>query len=250
MFEQSLLPKGHTRRWTVGVALLIEAAVVGILVLIPLLYVQVIPMPDLVTALTAPPPPPPPPPPPAAPKVAKLSPVRKFNPQGLTAPREIPKEVAQVNEPVIQSAPDVPMTGGVIGGIPGGVPGGIPGGVIGSLPNIAPPPPPPPPPPKAQASSPSRIQVGGQVQAAMILNEVEPVYPRLAASAHIGGVVRLKAVISKDGRIEDLKLISGHPLLVQAAMDAVRQWTYKPTVLNGNPVEVATEIDVNFTLSS
>ena len=84
----------------------------------------------------------------------------------------------------------------------------------------------------------------------MILNQVQPVYPRLAASARIGGVVRLKAVISKDGRIKDLKLISGHPLLVQAAMDAVRQWTYKPTVLNGKPVEVATEIDVNFTLSS
>jgi periplasmic protein TonB len=247
MFEQSLLPKGHTRRWTVGVALLIEVLVVGFLVLIPLLYVQVIPMPDLVTALTAPPPPPPPPPP-AAPKMAKITPVRKFNPQGLTAPREIPKEVAQVNEPVIQAEPDVPLTGGVIGGIPGGVPGGIPGGVIGSIPNIAPPPPPPP--PKVQPSAPTRIQVGGQVQAAMIVNQVRPVYPRLAASARIGGVVRLKAVISKDGRIEDLKLISGHPLLVQAAMDAVRQWTYKPTVLNGNPVEVATEIDVNFSLSS
>jgi protein TonB len=88
------------------------------------------------------------------------------------------------------------------------------------------------------------------VQAAKILNQVEPVYPRLAASARISGTVRLKAVISKDGHIENLSLISGHPLLVQAAMDAVRQWTYQPTVLNGNKVEVDTEIDVNFQLSS
>ena len=84
----------------------------------------------------------------------------------------------------------------------------------------------------------------------MVLNEVQPVYPRLASSARVGGVVRLKAVISKDGRIQNLTLISGHPLLVQSAMDAVRQWTYKPTVLNGNPVEVDTEIDVTFRLSS
>jgi len=249
MFEQSLLPSGRTRRWTVGVALLIEAVVVGILVLIPLLYVQAIPMPDLVTALTAPPPPPPPPPPPAAPKMAKITPMRKFDPKGLTAPREIPKEVAQMTEPVIQSAPDMPSVGGVMGGIPGGVMGGTVGGLIGSVPSVAPPPPPPPP-AKVEAPAATRIQVGGQVQAAMIVNQVEPVYPRLAASARISGEVRLKAVISKDGRIEDLKLISGHPLLVQAAMDAVKQWTYKPTVLNGNPVEVATEIDVNFALSS
>jgi protein TonB len=239
MFEQSLLPSGRTRRWTVGVALLIEAVVVGILVLIPLLYVQAIPMPDLVTALTAPAPPPPPPPP-AAPKMAKITSVRKFDPKGLTAPREIPKEVAQMTEPVIQSAPDMPSVGGVMGGRVGGL--------IGSVPSVAPPPPPPP--AKVETPAATRIQVGGQVQAAMILNQVQPVYPRLASSARISGEVRLKAVISKDGRIEDLKLISGHPLLVQAAMDAVKQWTYKPTVLNGNPVEVDTEIDVNFALSS
>jgi protein TonB len=166
----------------------------------------------------------------------------------LTAPREIPKEVAQVSEPAI-AAPAVPSIGGVVGGIPGGIAGGIAGGVLGSVPNIAPPPPPPPP-AKAEAPTPSRIQVGGQVEAAKILKQIQPEYPRLAASARISGTVRLKAVISKDGRIEDLSLISGHPLLVEAAMDAVRQWTYQPTVLNGNKVEVDTEIDVHFLLSS
>ena len=84
----------------------------------------------------------------------------------------------------------------------------------------------------------------------MILHQVQPEYPRLASSARIGGVVKLKAVIGADGRIKNLTLMSGHPLLVDAAMDAVRQWTYRPTVLNGKPVEVDTEIDVTFALST
>ena len=74
-------------------------------------------------------------------------------------------------------------------------------------------------------------------------------YPPLAKQARISGVVHLNAVIAKDGTIQDLKVISGHPLLIQAAMDAVRQWVYAPTLLNGEPVEVVTQIDVNFTLS-
>jgi protein TonB len=86
------------------------------------------------------------------------------------------------------------------------------------------------------------------VQAAKISNQVRPVYPQLARQARIQGTVRLEAVISKDGTIEELKLVSGHPLLVQAAMDAVKQWRYQPTMLNGVPVEVITTIDVNFTL--
>jgi periplasmic protein TonB len=251
MFEQSLLSKNKTRRpWTFALAVAIEALVVGVLILVPLMYVQAIPTPDLVTRLTlpAPPPAPPPPPPPAAArKIVKVTP-RKFNPQGLTAPREIPKQVAQVNEPAVPAMPDVPSIGGVVGGIPGGVPGGIAGGVVGSIPNVAPPPPPPAPKP-AEPATPARIQVGGQVEAAKILNEVQPKYPRIAAEARITGVVRLKAVISKDGHIQDLALISGHPMLVQAAMNAVRQWTYQPTELNGKKVEIDTEIDVTFTLS-
>jgi protein TonB len=88
------------------------------------------------------------------------------------------------------------------------------------------------------------------VQAAKLIHQVVPQYPQLAHEARLGGVVRLKAVIAKDGTIEDLSVISGHPLLVPAAMNAVKQWTYKPTFLNGVAIEVATEIDVTFTLSS
>ena len=82
------------------------------------------------------------------------------------------------------------------------------------------------------------------------MNKVQPLYPALAKQARIQGTVRLQAVIAKDGSVVELQVISGHPLLVQAALDAVRQWRYRPTLLNGEPVEVVTTIDVVFTLSS
>ena len=100
-----------------------------------------------------------------------------------------------------------------------------------------------------KAAVPSRIKVGGQVAAAKLVRQPKPVYPQLAKQARIQGVVKLHALISKDGTIEDLKAISGHPLLIPAALEAVRQWVYSPTLLNGEPVGVDTEIDVNFTLS-
>jgi protein TonB len=91
--------------------------------------------------------------------------------------------------------------------------------------------------------------VGGNVQAANLIKKVTPVYPPLAKQARIQGKVILSAVISKDGTIQDLKVISGHPLLIPSALEAVKQWVYQPTLLNGEPVEVSTQIDVNFTLS-
>jgi TonB family protein len=96
---------------------------------------------------------------------------------------------------------------------------------------------------------PQRIRVGGNVQAAMAISAPKPLYPPDAKQAGIQGVVRLNAIIGKDGTVIDLKAASGPPELVFAALDAVRQWVYKPTLLNGNPVEVVTVIDINFTLS-
>lgn len=96
---------------------------------------------------------------------------------------------------------------------------------------------------------PGAIRVGGNDQQSKLVSQPRPVYPALARQARIMGVVHLHALIGKDGTVKDLSVISGHPLLVQAAMDAVRQWTYEPTLLNGNPTEVFTQIDVNFTLS-
>jgi protein TonB len=244
MFEQSILPTGKTRKpWTISIAILAELAIVGVMVLIPLIFVQSLPMAELTSILTMPPPPPPPPP--AAARVARVTP-RQFKLNVLTAPVTIPKT------PVISASamPDLPSisANGVPGGVPGGVANGTIDGVLGSVSVAAPPPPPPPPP--APVATPSRIQVGGQVQAAKLIHQVVPQYPQLAHEARLGGVVRLKAVIAKDGTIEDLSVISGHPLLVPAAMNAVKQWTYKPTFLNGVAIEVATEIDVTFTLSS
>ena len=81
------------------------------------------------------------------------------------------------------------------------------------------------------------------------MSQPKPLYPPLAKQARISGTVRFTAIIGKDGTIQNLTLVSGHPLLVQSTQDAVRQWRYKPTMLNGEPVEVVTQIDVNFTLN-
>jgi len=96
---------------------------------------------------------------------------------------------------------------------------------------------------------PPRQVIGGNVMAAKLVRQEKPVYPPLAKQARISGTVKLAAMISKDGTIQDLKVISGHPLLIPAALEAVKNWVYQPTLLNGEPVEVSTQIDVNFTLS-
>jgi periplasmic protein TonB len=146
-------------------------------------------------------------------------------------------------------APSAGVVGGVPGGVPGGTPSGVIGGIIGGLPSAAPPPPPPPPAKVEKPPTPSRIRVGGNVQQASLLRQPKPTYPPLAKQARIQGTVRFEAVIAKDGTIQNLRVLSGHPLLIQSATDAVKQWVYKPTQLNGEPVEVVTTIDVNFTLA-
>jgi protein TonB len=93
------------------------------------------------------------------------------------------------------------------------------------------------------------VKIGGQVAEANLIRRVQPVYPPLAKSARVSGTVEFTAVISKEGNIENLQLVRGHPLLVNAAKEAVLQWKYRPTMLNGSPVEVVTDIIVNFTLS-
>ncbi len=103
--------------------------------------------------------------------------------------------------------------------------------------------------PTASGQPPSTIRVGGNVQAANLIEQMKPAYPPLAKQARIQGTVKFNALIGRDGLVENLEVVSGHPMLVQAALEAVRNWVYKPTLLNGNPVEVITVIDVNFTLS-
>ncbi len=100
----------------------------------------------------------------------------------------------------------------------------------------------------APQSEPQKVRVGGGVQQKKLVHQVHPVYPPLAKQARIQGTVRFTAIIGTDGTIRNLQLIGGHPLLVQAAQEAVQQWRYEPTLLNGQPVEVITQIDVNFSL--
>jgi protein TonB len=155
----------------------------------------------------------------------------------LVAPKAIPKDIKIIKE---EAAPDMSgMAGGVPGGVAGGSMGGVIGGVIGGMGGA------PPPPKPAQ----QRIRQGGSVQAALLLNKVQPIYPPLARQTRIAGTVRLHALISKSGSVESLEVLSGHPLLVRAAMDAVQQWRYRPTLLNGEAVEVDTTIDVIFSLN-
>jgi len=116
--------------------------------------------------------------------------------------------------------------------------GGVIGGVIGGMAEHRP----------AEAGA-TAHSPGRQRAAALLVNKVTPVYPPLARQTRISGTVRLHAIISKNGSIQSLEVISGHPLLVRAAMDAVQQWRYKPTLLNGEPVEVDTTIDVIFSLN-
>jgi periplasmic protein TonB len=250
MFEQTFIEGvGKTRKgWTVLVSFIGQMIILGIAILIPMIYFDALPKSTLTSFLVAPPPPPPPPPPPAAaPKVVRVIP-REFDAGRLMAPKVVPKQIAMIKEEELPP----PSAGGVVGGVPGGVPGGsaggVIGGIIGSVPTAAPPPPPPP--VKVEKPvTPQRIRVGGNVQQAKLIRQPKPIYPPLAKQARISGHVILNAIIGKDGTIQNLTVASGHPLLVPAAIEAVKQWVYAPTLLNGEPVEVVTQIDVNFTLS-
>ena len=250
MFEQTFVEGvGKTNRtWTVLLSFAAQIAAIGVAILIPMIYFDALPRTQLTSFLVAPPPPPPPPPPPAAVpvKMVKVIP-RQFDAGRLMSPKAVPKDIAMIKE---EELPPPSASAGVVGGVPGGVaggtPGGVIGGIIGSVPSAAPP---PPPPVEQKKATVQRIRVGGQVQQANLIRQPKPVYPPLAKQARIQGVVRFNAIIGKDGTIQNLTLISGHPLLVPAAQEAVKQWLYKPTLLNGEPVEVATVIDVNFTLS-
>jgi protein TonB len=257
MFEYSFVPSGRTGRpLSVAVAGLGQLIVVGGLIVAQLYFVESLPERGLLNALMlAPVPtaPPAPPPPMVAKRIPRAAPVqRKFNPDALVSPVVVPKTVAIISEapPVLEMET---ATGGVPGGIPGVPMASLGAGVMGNsnaLPEAPPPPkitaPAAPPPP----ATPLQIQVGGDVQAALLLVQTPPRYPIAARQARIHGTVKLMAIIGTDGKIKNLTIISGHPLLVQAALDAVRQWVYRATVLDGVPVEVNTDIEVRFGLTT
>lgn len=229
MFDDLVLSgkmKKTHKSWTVLLSTIVQSLILGVLILIPLIYTEALPKGMLSTFLVAPAPPPPPPPPAAPVKVVRP---RIVQPQRMVAPTVIPKKIEVIKD----EAPDIGAEGGI--GVAGGtgVVGGVLGGIIG-----------PPPPPKPKAP----IRVGGNVQAANLIRKIDPIYPQIAKTAHVSGTVLLHAIIAKDGTIQELQYISGPALLMKSAMDAVHEWRYKPTLLNGEPVEVDTQIQVVFTL--
>jgi protein TonB len=149
------------------------------------------------------------------------------------APVEAPKE--------IKAETGIEQAKGVVGGVEGGVVGGVTGGIVGGLAEAPPPPPPPPPPP-------APVRVGGNIKQPTKVKDVKPVYPAIAQSARVQGVVIIEATIGPNGAVQEAKVLRSIPLLDAAALDAVRQWQFTPTLLNGVPVPVIMTVTVNFTL--
>jgi protein TonB len=183
--------------------------------------------------ITAPPPPPPPPPAGAPPAPRAPAPVQ--------APQEPPKFLAPIEVPdtIATEAPstiDLGVEGGVPGGVEGGVPGGVVGGVVGGIPA-----PEATPPPKV-------VRVGGAIVAPKLAHRVNPEYPPLARQARVAGIVLLEAHVDTEGRVLDVKLLRGHQLLADAAIEAVKQWRYQPLLLNGIPTEFLLTVNVDFKL--
>ena len=246
MFEQSLLlePAGARKTGALATSLTIQTLAVGVLIVIPLLFSDRLPVVPSYIKLSLPAPPPPPPPGESAHTNSSSSSHRSLVPtKSFHAPRHVValSEIPQVQE---AEAPSVGFTG-----VEGGVPGGT--GVSTLMTQMFSPTIPQPKPavvdtPKQPAKP---LTVISEVQAAKLLRKVIPVYPPLARQMRVSGTVRLMGVVAKDGTIQQLQVVSGHPLLVTAALDAVRQWVYRPTLLNGQPVEVIAPIDVIFSLS-
>ena len=254
LFEVSLLDSSVAQRkrrtWSTLLSFVLQLFLIGLLLLLPLWFTDVPPKQQLLTLLEAPPPPPPPPPPPAAsnPSAAKVVKVTSNIANGrLRTPSRIPSKVQMIKED--EAPPPVATTGGVAGGVPGGIPGGqldgVIGGIISSSSSLAAVPRLSQPAPAVQ-----RVRVSQGVIKGLLIYRVEPAYPPLAKQARIQGVVVMTALIDKGGNVQNLQVVSGHPLLAPAAIEAVKQWRYKPFLLNGQPVEVETTVTVNFRVRS
>jgi protein TonB len=221
--------------------MVVQLFILAILVLIPLIYTRALPKALLNMIVTAPTPPPA-----AAPAVpvqrgTTNSTGRRLQRDIFTQPPSVPVGVMVISQP---AAP--PDTGAnEVTAVPGGVGNETPNGALQGVLNIGTPPAAPPTAHPIQ----QRIVRPSNIQQAKLINQPLPVYPVLAREAGVQGSVVLHAIIAKDGRVGELTVISGHPMLIQAALDAVRQWRYQPTLLNNEPVEVDTTITVVFTMA-
>src|ERR1700685_1057618 len=238
MFDQTFVNGTQQTRKpaTLALSLLMQAGVVCILASLPLVYTQTLPIAQLRNLIVAPTPPQQP----VAHPVARTQTRPAYH--AFVAPQLIAPARVPIGIHPAQDAPAAPEIGPITTAQTGSGPG-----LDGLVAAVHEAPPPPPPMRKSTPSGP--VRVGGNVTAANLIRSGHPVYPPLAKSARVQGIVEFTATISKDGNIENLLLVRGHPLLVNAARQAVLQWKYRPTLLNGEPVEVITDILVNFTLS-
>jgi protein TonB len=247
MLEDSLFESRSRKKTrnplTVILSVAVHAVTIAVLVLIPLLQTQALTIPPIDTSLLLP----------HAPSRAPI-PVFPAGPRhqattqpasdALTAPIAVPQEIARIDNLMVPEPTSFLPSGNGTGAIfsannfsNGGIDIGTPG------PPPAAPTPPPPPVPIT-----TRVVRQSAYQAANLVYQVKPVYPSIAIRTRVQGVVVLEAVIGKDGSVDQLRVVSGHPLLTRAALEAVQQWKYRPTLLNGEAVEVATTVTVTFTL--
>jgi protein TonB len=237
MFEDSLMESGNkiqakSKYWSVA-ALLFDGALLLALIVWPLLHPQALPTQVMAPLMVAPPPPPPPPSPTTTPKVLIKSEALS---EQLQAPSKIPREIRVVEEVAAAPAMAGPR---VIEGAAGGAEAGL-GTVldgIGSQPAKV-----------MKQALPRSVSISSGVMSGNLIEKTVPQYPAIAKAARIQGTVVLQATISQTGQIENLRVISGPPMLQQAAVDAVRSWRYKPYLLNGIPADVETTINVVFNL--
>jgi|HubBroStandDraft_6_1064221.scaffolds.fasta_scaffold64025_3 protein TonB len=239
LFHDSLFVSGAKSRprnpWAAVGSVTLLSLLLLALVVIPLFHPDTLPKRETLTTLYVLPAA-------AASNVTRL-PVPRSTSRNTPTNMRIPSAVHTTQE---APAPPLDTAGGLVGGVPGGVVGGIPGGVLsevlrstGSAPVLA----------KTSAPTPKRIRVPDRIAESNLVYDVAPKYPPEAGRARIEGMVVLLAVIGKDGTVEDVRVKSGLPVLAQAAIEAVKQWRYRPYFLNGEPVEVDSQITINFTLS-
>lgn len=237
LFQDSLIVSGAKSRprnpWAAVGSVTLLSLILVALVVIPLFHTDALPKRETLTMLYLPPAA-------AASNVTSL-PASTSTSSNTPTNTRIPSAVHTTQE--APPSPPVDTAGGLVGGVPGGVAGGIPDGVLGqvlrstgSAPVLATP-------------APKRIRVPSPIAEANLVYDVAPKYPPEAGRARIEGTVVLWAVIGKDGTVEDVRVERGLPVLAQAAIEAVKQWRYRPYLLNGEPVEIDSQITINFTLS-
>ena len=233
LFESVARPATKRKRWAVVISATLQSACLLILIIVPLIYTEELPGTIFKTTWVGPPE--------TAPRTAAQAPTERVSTHRVPAsilgvvmaPRRIPPRVDMIEEPPLPSE-----------GIPGQGPIGdnanfdllsvAPSAEIVKRPVVP--------------SVPQRVPVTSTIEAAKLISRVQPAYPQLAIQARIQGNVVLHAIIGRDGQVSELQVLSGHPLLVSAAVEAVRQWRYSPTLLNGQAVEVETTITVSFVL--